>query len=225
MLAAGGLESARHAFADGRPGKGPVLIVAEADLSRADRGLGLMDAASSTIVIDHSSGPTTEAADIVLPASTILEGSGTFVSFEGRAQRFFAMRKAAAPVLDSWRWLDELAAGAARSLDAIDAAIAEALPELAAITRAAPASRYRLVGRRIARGARRRAAALRYSRTSIRESPIPRLTLTRAWPTQWKGPSRPRLRSCPVIGRLDGIPIRRSTSSKWKSGVSCAAAR
>jgi NADH-quinone oxidoreductase subunit G len=165
MLAAGGLESAGRALS---AAGGGVLIVAEADLSRADRGraaLGLMGLAASTIVLDHSASATASAADIVLPSTTTLEGSGSFISLEGRAQRFFGLRPAAAPIQDAWRWLDELAAasvpGAApsaagpRNLDRIDADIASELPDLEAVARAAPGSAFRILGRRIPRGSRR----------------------------------------------------------------------
>jgi NADH-quinone oxidoreductase subunit G len=163
LLAAGGLDAAERAL---RAAKGAVLVVAEADLARGAGG-ALMDLAAQTIVLDHTRSATTEAADIVLPAATILEGSGTFISLEGRAQRFFALRGAATPVQDSWRWLDELGAaagrgGEARNLDAIDAALVAELPELQAVARAALGSRFRLLGRKIARGALRESG-----RTSI----------------------------------------------------------
>jgi NADH-quinone oxidoreductase subunit G len=181
MLAAGGLESAGRALAAGaiEGGGSPTLVVAEADLSRASLGqaslgrasergspgLDIMSKAGVSIVIDHCESATTRAADIVLPASTILEGSGTFVSSEGRAQRYFALREGAGPVRDGWRWLDALStardgegpggSSRSRNLDDIDAAIARELPVLASLTRAAPASSFRLVDRRIARGANR----------------------------------------------------------------------
>jgi NADH-quinone oxidoreductase subunit G len=167
MLAAGGLDSAGRALAaDGSA----TLIVAEADLYRArgKAGLSLPEKAATTIVLDHTSSETTRVADIVFPSATILEGAGTFVSLEGRAQRFFALRKGRTPeeaamVQDSWRWLDELASttvaptGSAKpgNLDAVDTEIAQALPELAAILRAAPEAGFRLRGRRIPRGAQR----------------------------------------------------------------------
>ena len=151
MLSAGGLESAGRALAAGALGaaRSPTLVVAEADLSRTPRGLDLMSKAGMSIVIDHCESATTRAADIVLPASTILEGSGTFVSSEGRAQRFFALRKGVGPVRDGWHWLDALAtapdaegsggSSRSRNLDDINTAIAREL-QLASLTRAAPAS-------------------------------------------------------------------------------------
>jgi NADH-quinone oxidoreductase subunit G len=166
MLASGGLESAQRALEAASPA---VLIVAEADLARtAPANLArLVDKASSLIVLDHSQSATTRTADIVLPASSLLEGSGTFLSSEGRAQRFFALRKPKEPVQDSWRWLGELrgsvAAGTAdsagiagaRDLDGICEALASALPDLEAVGRAAPGAGFRLLGRRIPRGASR----------------------------------------------------------------------
>jgi NADH-quinone oxidoreductase subunit G len=159
MLASGGLESAERALAQAGSA---LLVVAEADLARSPGGAGLrlIDGASAAIVLDHTRSATTEAADILLPSATTLEGSGTFVSLEGRAQRFFALRKAPAPAQDSWRWLDELAraagrGGSPRNLDGIDATIAAELPSLAAVARAAPGSGFRMLGRQVPRGAPR----------------------------------------------------------------------
>jgi NADH-quinone oxidoreductase subunit G len=206
MLAAGGLESASRALAAGAVAAGgrTALIVAEADLSRSAAGRSLMAEASASIVLDHCSSETTRAADIVLPSATILEGSGTFISLEGRAQRFFALRKGETPVQDAWRWLDELGADPGRDLDGIDAAIAGELGGLAAITRAAPASAFRLVGRKVARGAQRESgrtsmhanvdtrdpnpavdpdSSLAYSMEGPREAPPP--LLPRYWAPGW----------------------------------------
>jgi NADH-quinone oxidoreductase subunit G len=232
ILAAGGLESAARAL---DIDASAVLVVAEADLRRAERGrtakgagLSLMGKASATIVLDHSSSPTTRAADIVLPSATILEGSGTFLSLEGRAQRFFALRKSAVPVQDSWRWLDELAAAAGepRGLDGIDAAIASDLPELAAILLAAPDSHFRLRGWRIPRGARRESgrtsmyanldprepdpaidpdSSLAYSMEGPRDAPPP--LLSRYWAPGWNSDQAVNKFQVEVGGPLRGGDI------------------
>ena len=57
------------------------------------------------IVLDHLANPTTEKAELVLPAGTFAESDGTFVSSEGRAQRFFQVFVPENEVLASWRWL------------------------------------------------------------------------------------------------------------------------
>ena len=148
--AARGVEAAWEAMQT--PGR-LCLIVAEADLSTCS-GPGfdakkLFERADSLIVIDHSQSATTAAADIVLPSSAFAESSGTYVSSEGRAQRFFASYNAAAPVREAWKWLDELSAP--RSLDQIIAAIAEDFPSLEPVIRAAPPASFRYLGRKVAR--------------------------------------------------------------------------
>ncbi len=178
MLAAGGLESAARLLA-GAP-EPAALVVAEADLSRAAvRGDGpsLMALAVATIVLDHSPSATSREADLVLPAATLLEGSGTFLSFEGRAQRFIALRPCEFPVQDGWRTLDELAAPGRepRSLDGILAAIASELPELAAIVDAAPPSTFRMLGKKIPRGARRESGRTSMHANLDPRDPDPRL--------------------------------------------------
>ena len=48
----------------------------------------------------------------MLPAASWAEGTGTFVSLEGRAQRSLQVMPAPRPVQPTWRWLSALAAAA-----------------------------------------------------------------------------------------------------------------
>jgi NADH-quinone oxidoreductase subunit G len=156
LLARAGLESAARALGDGRS----TLIIAEADLFRhmpAEEARKLLASARRVIVIDHSSTQTTAAAHIVLPAATWAESSGTLVSSEGRAQRFFSVMPPVEPVAASWRWIEKLAVASgrkARALQAldevIDAMVLE-LPELIPVRNAAPNAHFRLGGMRIPR--------------------------------------------------------------------------
>jgi len=57
------------------------------------------------IVLDHLADPTTEKAELVLPAATFAESDGTFVSSEGRTQRFFQAFIPQNDISPSWRWL------------------------------------------------------------------------------------------------------------------------
>jgi NADH-quinone oxidoreductase subunit G len=161
LLAKGGLESAARALG-ARPGS--VLVVVEADLHRAAEAADvkkLFAAAAAVIVIDHSSSPTGEAAGFVLPAATWAESTGTLVSSEGRAQRYFSVLPAEEPVAASWRWLERLAVAAGRktralkSLDEVLDAMAAEVPALAGARAAAPGADFRLDGRRIPRKALR----------------------------------------------------------------------
>ena len=72
-------------------GSEAVVLVLENDLSRRASATAL-DAAlgqASVIAIDHQQTATTATATLVLPAASFAEGDGTWVNFEGRAQRGF----------------------------------------------------------------------------------------------------------------------------------------
>jgi NADH-quinone oxidoreductase subunit G len=98
------------------------------------------------VVLDHLETATTAKAELVLPVATFAEGDGTLVSSEGRAQRFFGVFLPSAPIQESWRWL-----GPWKTLDAVVAALAAELPQLAAVARAAPAADFRMAGAKVPR--------------------------------------------------------------------------
>ncbi|HET7839449.1 MAG TPA: molybdopterin-dependent oxidoreductase, partial [Rectinemataceae bacterium] len=158
LLGPRGLEAAAREMGEGRP-----LVVAEADLFRAGPELAaaLLGKAKGLIVLDHSQTATARAADLVLPVAALGEGSGSFVSSEGRAQRFFAVFKPEAPIAEAWRWLGLIAHAAGRAakawdkLDEIHASIAAELPALARLSDAAPGGDWRFEGQRIGRGPHR----------------------------------------------------------------------
>jgi NADH-quinone oxidoreductase subunit G len=137
------------------------LIVLENDLYRrapAAEVDALLAAARHVIVIDHTPTRTTAKAEIVLPAATFADGSGTLVSFEGRAQRFFRVFPPQGDVQDSWRWLGEAMAAASRAeenpwptLAAAVAALVQAMPLFAPVAEIAPAADFRVAGARLPR--------------------------------------------------------------------------
>jgi NADH-quinone oxidoreductase subunit G len=139
------------------------VIILENDLyRRAPRAEvdSFFKAAPHVIALDHLSNPTTEKAELVLPAGTFAESDGTFISSEGRAQRFFEVCAPQNEVTASWRWLkpDDW-----QNLDDVLLAMAQALPELAAVRDAAPSSKFRIAGAKIPRSPHResgRTAAL-----------------------------------------------------------------
>ncbi len=86
------------------------LVVLENDLFRRINEKLMSDLfrkAGKIIVLDHLNTPTTQAADIVLPAATFAESTGTIVNNEGRAQRYYKALNAKDPVKESWRWLNQ----------------------------------------------------------------------------------------------------------------------
>jgi NADH-quinone oxidoreductase subunit G len=116
----------------------------------------LLGAARHVVVIDHLLTETARRAEIVLPAATFAESSGTLISSEGRAQRFFDTFAPAGEVRASWRWVDELAAALGRkelwaSLDEATVAVGREVPALARVADAAPSSRFRATGQRVPR--------------------------------------------------------------------------
>jgi len=137
------------------------LVIVENDIyRRADRGLvdRLLAAAGNVIVIDHLLGATTARADVVLPAASFAEGSGTLVSSEGRAQRYYRIFDAAGDVRESWRWLQDIMAAAGhprtpswQNLDDVTAAMGEEIPVLKTLRESFPGAAFRMAGQKIPR--------------------------------------------------------------------------
>ncbi len=98
------------------------------------------------VALDSLETRSTSRAELVLPAATFAEGDGTFVSSEGRAQRFFQVYVPPDPIQDSWRWLSSWA-----SLDEALSRMAAALPQLAPTADAAPPATFRMAGEKVPR--------------------------------------------------------------------------
>jgi NADH-quinone oxidoreductase subunit G len=137
------------------------LVIVENDLyRRADRGMvdRLLAAARNVIVIDHLLGATTARADVVLPAAAFAEGSGTLVSSEGRAQRYYRVFDAVGDVRESWRWLQDIMAAAGhprtpswQNLDDVTATMGEEIPALKSLRERFPDAAFRMAGQKIPR--------------------------------------------------------------------------
>jgi NADH-quinone oxidoreductase subunit G len=127
------------------------LIVLENDLYRqadAQRVTEALAGVDQVIVIDSIDTPTATSGHLVLPSATSTESTGTFVNYEGRAQRFYAAFAVEPPVSAAWRWLS----GAAATLDRSDMGWAHVdqlighvdnLPGLAGVAGAGPGAGYR----------------------------------------------------------------------------------
>ncbi len=135
-----------------------LVIVLENDLFRR-AGSAVLDtalAAAHLVVLDHSDGPTSQRAELVLPAASFAESGGTLVSSEGRAQRFYQPIFAENDVRAAWRWLGEAGRAAGNNAcagwsteDDIVAALGSTLPHFVAAPRAAPLETFRITGKRI----------------------------------------------------------------------------
>ncbi len=163
LMAPEGIGLARRALTDGRA---DTLIVLENDLERrltAEAAGELLALAQHVIVIDALSSELSAQAEVVLPAATFAECGGTFVSSEGRAQRFFPVLPPADAIRAGWRWLREMGGAEDRggenaallraweTVGDVTAALADALPDFATIRDAAPGADYRVVGQKIPR--------------------------------------------------------------------------
>lgn len=141
------------------------VLILENDLYRraeADRVDRFFEQARRVVVLDHIETPTTQKADVVLPAGTFAEADGTLVNNEGRAQRFFQVFTPTGSVQESWRWLRDVMIAAGRldggqwaCLDDIVKSVAAETPALAAILEAAPLADFRIAGARIPRAPHR----------------------------------------------------------------------
>jgi NADH-quinone oxidoreductase subunit G len=143
------------AFQAAKDGRADTVVILENDLYRRAPAVevnAFLNAAPHVIVLDHLPNRTTERAELVLPAGTFAESDGTFISSEGRAQRFFRVFAPQSDVSASWRWLKP---DRWHDLDDVLTAMSEALPDLAAVRNAAPSATFRIAGAKVPRSPHR----------------------------------------------------------------------
>ena len=135
-----------------RSGEADTLVVMENDLYRraeSARVDAALAAGAEVVVMDSMENATGQAANLVLPAAAYAECNGTFVNYEGRAQRFYEVFEPGGEIAPSWVWIQRAAQAAGRSdcawsgIDDLVRACADGVPALAAMTDAAPAADYR----------------------------------------------------------------------------------
>lgn len=144
--------------------QGGTLVILENDLFQrfdADLVERALAHADRVILVDHTESRTSRLAHVVIPAGTFAESDGTFVNFEGRAQRFYQVFDRSEEIPESWRSLVNVQAvsGSDRrrpqNLDEIDAAIEAELKVFAGIGALAPPSGFRVAGQRFPRQSHR----------------------------------------------------------------------
>lgn len=156
MMGAGKLDDALEILSKAETDN--VALVLENDLYRRAPKTKV-DAAfkyAKLIVLDHQMTATAEQAHLILPAASVFEGDGTFISMEGRAQRHFQVYD---PVyynkdiatIEAWRWLANIKNESWAIVDEVTAACAKALPALQRIVDAAPSAKFRVNGMKLAR--------------------------------------------------------------------------
>jgi NADH-quinone oxidoreductase subunit G len=112
----------------------------------------------TVVVLDHLITETAEKADILLAAGTFAESTGTIVSNEGRAQRFYRVLPRGGQVNDSWKLINEMIrirdeneAGPWRSFDDIVDSLVLSCPVFSKIKECMPDSGFRIFNEKIAR--------------------------------------------------------------------------
>ena len=139
------------------------LVVLENDLFRrcdADT-VNKALAAANVIVIDSLDNPTASLANLVFPAATAVEATGTLVNYEGRAQRHYQVFEPADEVQPAWRWLVDIAQVSGQDQlgwSHVDDVLneLEGQPGFAGLRQVAPAAQYRnWVGQKVARATHR----------------------------------------------------------------------
>ncbi|HEY0895071.1 MAG TPA: NADH-quinone oxidoreductase subunit NuoG, partial [Sphingobacteriaceae bacterium] len=137
------------------------LIVVENDLYRhgsKDMVDELFDKCDKVIVLDHLHNPTTNRADILIPAGTFAEADGTLVNYEGRAQRFFQVFAPGNDLIrESWRWIGGLHAShegqssTDRSSQDIMQQLVREMPQFKGAETVSPPNDFRIAGQKIPR--------------------------------------------------------------------------
>lgn len=215
-------------------GKADTLIVVENDLFRrmeAHAAEALLGSAKHVIALDCVNTRCTRSACAALPAGTFAESSGTFVTSEGRGQRFFQVMTPSDEIQASWKWIRDIAvelgrpeASRWRSLDGIVSDMAKALPEWEAVKNIAPGADFRVTGMKIARQAHRYSgrtamnagvtvheakppddpdSALAYSMEGY-QGPVPSSVIPRFWWPAWNSVQAVNKFQSEIAGPLAG---------------------
>jgi NADH-quinone oxidoreductase subunit G len=156
----GGL-SIRDCFEKVLSGQADSLIILENDLfRRAETHLvqGVLAKCKHVVVIDHILNGTGKEADLMLPAVTFAETTGTLVSSEGRCQRQFSVMPAAGQTQESYRWISEVMTALGRdcapnfsTIENITSEIAQEFPIFKDLADVSPPANFRVGGQKIPR--------------------------------------------------------------------------
>ena len=139
-----------------RVAEGAHLVVLENDLTRRVGKEQLESALAGSgklICLDSLVNDWVDQADIVFPAATYAEQTGSFVNYETRAQRFYQVFEPSDDIQPSWRWLSAIASQVGlidaswQTIDALTESALDALPVISAnLSDLAPTGTYRIAG-------------------------------------------------------------------------------
>ena len=128
-------------------GEADTLVVLENDLSRRMSKpvfKSLVEKTKNLIVLDSIDTATTAEADAVIAVPSIFESDGTFVSNEGRAQRFFAVQPPRDGVKQTWDTLQDFPGSHSwNGYEDVLRELAAEKPEFAPTREAAPFAEWR----------------------------------------------------------------------------------
>jgi NADH-quinone oxidoreductase subunit G len=137
------------------------VIVMENDLYRrapASEINRFLDQVEHLVVIDQIETATTRRAELVFPASSFAEGSGTLINNEGRMQTYFRVFPPVPDIRESWRWISETPDDSAQTeknrwetRDRLIREVAAKVPGLHKISETAPDADFRIAGQKIPR--------------------------------------------------------------------------
>jgi len=88
------------------------LVLALESLAPADLEKILDEEPLLLVLLAANDGPSTQAADLVLPAAVFAEQEGSFVNFQKRVQRFEKALELKGQGRPAWQWLQEVSAAA-----------------------------------------------------------------------------------------------------------------
>ncbi|MGK0222364.1 MAG: NADH-quinone oxidoreductase subunit G, partial [Limisphaerales bacterium] len=93
-------------------GEVKTLVIAANDLFRRaskEQVTKAISAVDHIIVLDSLDNATADRADLVLPAATVIESSGTLVNYEGRAQLSYQVFQPVDDIRPIWQWITAVA--------------------------------------------------------------------------------------------------------------------
>ena len=160
-LAMIGSHSLSQAFAKIKKGDAYTAFILENDLYHHGKASEVDDfliSCKQLIVLDHTSTPTAQRANLVVPAGTFAESDGILVNNEGRAQRFFQVHEPGDSVQESWRWILNIGTATGNEIvsawenfEDITHALSQEVEVLKNIEVVSPPPSYRINGQRVPR--------------------------------------------------------------------------
>jgi NADH-quinone oxidoreductase subunit G len=140
--------------------KGDTLVILENDLfslGEKEKIDSLLASFETVILLNHSLNATSLKADVLLPSGTFAESTGTIVSYEGRAQRYYRVLPEDGIIKDSWKLISEMISLKNKgeehwkTFDEISSSQEEAYPFYSIINEIIPAPGFRMKDEKIAR--------------------------------------------------------------------------